>query len=189
MTDAMDRHTDQLAADWAAQAREAKAREEAEMTTLRAALLAAARAAEATSIEADYAGGGDSGAFESLVAQPVAAQDVLGRVVVKTTGQLWNPDEARYVEIEIDTPFFAAAETFLSWALTAEVGNWWDGNVETSGSIVWHVADDPDRLTGEHEETVRTSEFTAWGDDDGDAPTEPTAAAPDHHPEAASREG
>jgi hypothetical protein len=155
--------------DWARRMASEREKETASMAALRASLLAAARAAGAMTIAARYEGGHDSGAIQSIEAEPARAQSALETVTTEVLVQRY--DGAVQANVAQMTPvgFFEAAEDFLAWVATEQHGNWWDGDIETSGEVVWHVADDPDRITGEHEFVRRESEWTEWEEDrDGD---------------------
>jgi hypothetical protein len=156
-----------LYAEYRRREAEARAADRADLATLRPALLALARAAGATKITASYEGGGDSGAIDQIHADPAEADERLKELVVTRPGQRWNPQTQAYETFDREIGFFAAVEEMAGMLLLAHVGNWWDGDIETSGEIVWTIADD--RLSGEHNETVRNNQYTTWGDPEDDA--------------------
>ena len=65
--------------------------------------------------------------------------------------------------------------------LGRSVGNWYDGDIETSGEIVWSIGPDSDTITGEHTTVLRSSETEDWSadpdDDDGGSEAVPPAPA------------
>ncbi len=159
---------------------EARAADHADLATLRPQLLALARAAGATTITAHYEGGHDSGLIDQIHADPPEADDRLKEVVIQRPEQRWNPATRAYETVARDTPFFQAVEQMCSMLLVAKVGNWWDGPIEASGEIVWHVGDEPDRITGEHTLTTQSSEYEEWEDpapDDGGFDPHPVIGA------------
>jgi hypothetical protein len=156
-------------ADWAT----ARAREQEEDAAvaagLRAQLLPLARAAGALRIETRYEGGSDSGMLEGATAEPPEADARLREILVDGVDKVWDAEARAYVERPTKVPFFTAIEALFGHALMARVGNWWDGDIETSGEIVWHVGDDPDVINGEHTLVRRESEWTEWSTADDEA--------------------
>jgi citrate lyase beta subunit len=157
-----------LGDDWAKRVAAERAEERAGMTALRARLLDAARAAGAVTITARYEGGGDSGVMHEVAAEPKDADDRLAGASVACPRQVYNAEAKAYRTEMVATPFTAAVTDFLSWMVTEQNGNWWDGSIETSGEVVWHVADDPDRIAGEHNVVVRSSEWSEWEEEPED---------------------
>lgn len=178
-----------LYAEYLRREAEERAAEREDLATLRPHLLALAREAGATQITASYEGGGDSGVVDRLFAEPEAADTALKAVTVMRPDNRWNRATSVYERIEHPVPFFDAVRDMMTMMLTHAVGNWWDGNIETSGDIDWHIAED--RVSGEHNEVRRESDYTAWGDDVDDESSEdndPTAG-PAGERTASSSEG
>lgn len=139
---------------------------------MRARLLSVARAAGAVRIQASYEGGADSGAIENVAAEPEAADAILHDAVVACTAPTWAHALQAMIPQQVERSFSSCVEEMFATLLEAQVGNWFDGDIETSGEIVWHVGDDPDRVTGEHSFVRRESEWTEWtteDDEDGAA--------------------
>jgi hypothetical protein len=161
-----DREIASLAAyigeDWAARRRAERETEAETMRVLRAALLAAAREAGAATITVAYTGGYDSGAIEDLTIEPETAATALAAARVERASKAWAPEAKAWRPTTEQIAFRNCVEDLLTWALTEEVGNWWDGDIETDGEIVWHVADEPDRIEGDHSECVKRYESSAW---------------------------
>lgn len=165
-------------ARWEAERRRERTEAAVAARALRAALLPLARAAGATVIRAAYEGGGDSGAIDAPLAEPEAAHAALTAIRVTRIEQVWDRAMSATVERPADCGFLDQAHALFHHVLEAQVGNWYDGDIETSGEIVWHVGDDPDRITGEHAHVRRESEWTEWSSEDDDA------QAPDAAPDA-----
>lgn len=179
-----------LYAEYLRREAEERAAEREDLATLRPQLLALARAAGASRITASYEGGGDSGVVDRLFAEPEAADAALKAVTVMRPDNRWNPASSAYERVERPVPFFDAVRDMMTMMLTHAVGNWWDGNIETSGEIDWHIAED--RVSGEHNEVKRESEYTSWGDgidDEGDAAADTPDAAGDPGAPPSSSEG
>lgn len=168
---------------------EERAAEREDLATLRPALLALARTAGAIRIAASYEGGGDSGVVDSLFAEPEAADTALKAVTILRPHSRWNPSMPGYETVEARTPFFDAVRDMLTMMLTHAVGNWWDGDIETSGEIDWRI--DADKIDGEHNEIKREGQYTSRGDtfDDESCETSETTTDPVGGHDAASSEG
>lgn len=138
--------------------------------TMRARLLGVARAAGAERICASYYGGSDSGAIEHVAAEPEAADAILQAEMVAWTADAWAHALQAMIPQTVERSFPSCIQEMFATLLEAQVGNWFDGDIETSGEIVWHVGDDPDRVTGEHSFIRRETEWTEWSteDDDGE---------------------
>jgi hypothetical protein len=175
-----------LGDDWARRAAAERAEERARMIALRATLLAVARAAGAVTITARYEGGNDSGVIHEMAAEPEEADAALTRIAIHTPQQVYDRDACAYVTRLAPVGFMEAAKDFIGWMVTEHNGNWWDGSIETSGEVTWHVADEPDRIAGEHNVVVRNAEWSEWED----APEEPddgaAQAAADATPDGAA---
>jgi hypothetical protein len=157
-----------FSADWLAQERAQRDDERARMTALRARLLATTRAAGAATVTARYEGGHDSGCVDEIYAEPESADEALQAATVEVMAQEYDADANAYVLRSRMVSFQQAAIEFFGWKITDEHGNWWDGDIETSGEVVWHVADDPDRIRGEHSEVTKRTETCDWGEDEGE---------------------
>ena len=155
--------------DWAAARAREREEDAAAAAGLRAQLLPLARAAEAHRIETRYEGGSDSGMLDGAIAAPPEADARLRELLVDGVDKVWDAQARAYVKRPTLVSFFTAIEALFSHALLARVGNWWDGDIETSGEIVWHIADDPDVISGEHTLVRRESEWTEWSTADDEA--------------------
>lgn len=168
----MDDRTEALGtifgADWLARERAERSDERIKMTALRARLLAAARAAGAMTITARYEGGNDSGCVDEIHVEPQSADDALSMVSVEMTKPAYDDDARGFVDRPATVGFREAASDLFGWLVTEEHGNWWDGSSETSGEVVWHVGDDPDRIRGEHTVVTPHSETCGWSEGEGE---------------------
>jgi hypothetical protein len=135
------------------------------MPALRRRLLAAARHAGVDTITASYEGGSDSGAIDFIAITPEDAKTRLADCHVEAIARVYDVDVQNFVSRPQATPFITALTDFLGWMLERQHGNWWDGAIETYGEITWHVSDDPDRITGEHNHIVREAQYDAWEED------------------------
>jgi hypothetical protein len=112
---------------------------------------AALRAAGITQIVATYEGGHDSGylTFDRETATTlatVAAVSFVASVRTYDYATKTHVTGPRLFEMRAES----AADEVLTDALTARLGNWWDGDVEYSGTITWNVAADIIRSEGSH---------------------------------------
>lgn len=158
-----------LGADWLAQERAQRDDERARMAGLRARLLAAARDAGAATVTARYEGGNDSGCVNEIYAEPKSADEALQAVAVEVMAYEYDAAANAYALRPKTVSFQQAATEFIGWMVTETHGNWWDGDIETSGEVIWQVAGDPDRIGGAHSVVTQHTECSDWGEDDGDA--------------------
>jgi hypothetical protein len=158
----------QFGADWLAQERARRDEERGRMTALRARLRATARAAGATTVTARYEGGNDEGAVHEVYVEPRSADEALRAVTVDFLASQYDHAAEAYSMQPVKVSFLQAVTEFFAWKLTDEHGNWWDGDIETFGEMVWNVSDDPDCILGEHSEITKRTETCDWGEDDGE---------------------
>jgi hypothetical protein len=168
MTDTTSPSATTMFADFMAQQAREQASAMARAIAMRATLLAIARAAGATTITATYEGGNDSGAVDAIAVEPETAEAILNHTMAPWTANEWSHDLKAMAPQTRDRRFKDCVEEMFLTHLEARVGNWFDGDIESSGEIVWHVGDDPDRITGEHTLTTRESEWTEWSTEDDD---------------------
>ena len=162
----IDDDQNNLMAQWEAARRRERAAALAQAKAMRTRLLCVARAAGAARICASYEGGGDSGAIGNVTAEPEAADAILRDAVVACTAPTWAHALQAMIPQQVERSFSSCVEEMFATLLEAQVGNWFDGDIETSGEIVWHVGEDPDRVTGEHSFIRRESEWTEWSTED-----------------------
>jgi len=168
-----------LGEDWHARARAERAAEIARFETLRRDLLVVLRDVGVTRIVLDYEGGNDNGCIAGRRIEPEAAEAAVAARIVPTPSQAWDATAECWTTVLKDTPLLGAVEDLLIHELGRSVGNWYDGDIETSGEIVWTIGPDSDAITGEHTTVLRSSETEDWSadPDDDDVTGEGTAAA------------
>jgi hypothetical protein len=163
--------------DWHARARAERAAEIARFETLRRDLLVVLRDAGVTRIVLDYEGGNDNGCIAGRRIEPEAAEAAIAARTVPTPSQAWDATAQGWTTVLKETPVLGAVEDLLIHELGRSVGNWYDGDIETSGEIVWTIGPDSDAITGEHTTVLRSSETEDWSaDPDDDAVTAENAA-------------
>lgn len=164
-------------AQWEAARRRERAAALADAKAMQARLLCVARAAGAVRIHASYEGGADSGAIDNVAAEPEAADAILRDAVVACTAPTWAHALQAMIPQQVERSFASCVQEMFATLLEAQVGNWFDGDIETSGEIVWHVGEDPDRVTGEHSFVRRKSEWTEWSTEDDEDGEDGAASA------------
>jgi hypothetical protein len=169
-----------LGEDWHARARAERAAEIARFETLRRDLLTVLRDVGVTRIVLDYEGGNDNGCIAGRRIEPETAETAIAACTVPTPSQAWDAEAQGWTTVLKDTPILGAVEDLLIHELGRSVGNWYDGDIETSGEIVWTIGPDNDAITGEHTTVLRSLETEDWSadPDDDDVTVEDTAAAP-----------
>jgi hypothetical protein len=166
--------------DWHARARAERAAEIARFETLRRDLLTVLRDAAVSRIVLDYEGGNDNGCIAGRRIEPEAAEAAIAALTVTTPSQVWDATAQGWMTVLKDTPVLGAVEDLLIHELGRSVGNWYDGEIETSGEIVWTIRPDSDAITGEHTTVLRSAETEDWSadPDDDDVTAENAAPAP-----------
>jgi hypothetical protein len=164
--------------DWHARARAERAAEIARFETLRRDLLTVLRDAAVTRIVLDYEGGNDNGCIAGRRIEPEAAEAAVAARTVATPSQAWDAASQGWTTVLNDTPVLGAVEDLLIHELGRSVGNWYDGDIETSGEIVWTIGPDSDAITGEHTTVLRSSETEDWSADPDDDDLTVEDAAP-----------
>lgn len=163
--------------DWHARARAERAAEIARFESLRRDLLTVLRDAGVTRIVLDYEGGNDNGCIAGRRIEPDAAEAAIAARTVPTPSQVWDATAQGWTTVLKDTGLLGAIEDLLIHELGRSVGNWFDGDIETSGEIVWTIGPDSDAIAGEHTTVLRSSETEDWSaDPDDDAVTGEDAA-------------
>jgi hypothetical protein len=154
--------------DWHARARAERVAEIARFESLRRDLLTVLRDAGVTRIVLDYEGGNDNGCIADRRIEPQAGAAALATRTVATPSQVWDAEAQGWTTVLKETPLLGAVEDLLIHELGRSVGNWYDGDIETSGEIVWTIGPDSDAITGEHITVLRSAETEDWSADPDD---------------------